>query len=190
MSYFSRMVYPLTIDGSARAPRRRRLCAWSARSACCFRASPRSRSLGLPAALGRHDGKRASLFTGPDGMHHAICKGCSDFASCSFWKLSVPARVSTHRGAEKVDADIEGRAHNLKQRAIEILQLLPQVPERCSPRAKRGGPRGSPIHRRSDDISAEDKQALLETFDLKARLDKLLELLSRASKAEGVARDR
>src|SRR5207237_501898 len=39
------------------------------------------------------------------------------------------------------------------------------------------------------DISAEEKQALLETFDLKARLDKLLELLSHRIEVLKVSRD-
>ena len=39
------------------------------------------------------------------------------------------------------------------------------------------------------DISAEEKQALLETFDLKARLDKLLELLARRIEVLKVSRD-
>jgi ATP-dependent Lon protease len=39
------------------------------------------------------------------------------------------------------------------------------------------------------DIPAEDKQALLETFDLKARLDRLLELLARRIEVLKVSRD-
>ena len=69
--------------------------------------------------------------TGPDGMHHAICKGLKRFRVLQFlegYPFAV-ARVELIEEPEKLDADIEGRAHNLKQRAIEILQLLPQVPE-------------------------------------------------------------
>ena len=39
------------------------------------------------------------------------------------------------------------------------------------------------------DISAEEKQALLETFDLKARLDKLLDLLSHRIEVLKVSRE-
>ena len=39
------------------------------------------------------------------------------------------------------------------------------------------------------DVSAEEKQALLETFDLKARLDKLLELLAHRIEVLKVSRE-
>ena len=98
-----------------------------------------------------------------------------------------------HRAAGRVDAEIEGRAHRLKQRAIEILQLLPQVPEDMVAALKgvEGPSRLADFIAGLMDVSPEEKQKLLETFDVKARLDKLLELLThRIEVLKSVARHR
>src|SRR5271169_3130184 len=66
--------------------------------------------------------------TAPDGSHHAICKGIKRFRVLQFlegYPFTV-ARVQLIDAADKIDADIEGRAHSVKERAVEILQLLPQ----------------------------------------------------------------
>src|SRR5271157_2486451 len=69
--------------------------------------------------------------TAPDGTHHAICKGLQRFRVLQFLEgyPFTAARVQLVDAPEHVDADIEGRAHSLKERALEILRLLPQVPE-------------------------------------------------------------
>ena len=131
--------------------------------------------------------------TGPDGLHHAICKGLQRFRVLQFlegYPFTV-ARVELIEEPTQIDADIEGRAHNLKQRALEILQLLPQVPEEmvAALQSVEGPTRLADFIAGLMDISAEDKQALLETFDLKARLDKLLDLLSRRIEVLKVSRE-
>jgi ATP-dependent Lon protease len=131
--------------------------------------------------------------TAPDGSHHAICKGMKRFRVLQFlegYPFTV-ARVQTIDDPETVDADIEGRAHSLKERAIEILQLLPQVPEEmvAALQAVEGPSRLADFIAGLMDIGAEEKQALLETFDLKARLDKLLELLTHRIEVLKVSRE-
>jgi ATP-dependent Lon protease len=131
--------------------------------------------------------------TAPDGSHHAICRGMQRFRVLQFLEgYPFPvARVQLIEEPEGVDADVEGRAHALKQRAAEILQLLPQVPEEIVS-AFQGV--DSPA-RLADfiagmvDIDAAEKQALLETFDVKARLDKLLALLAHRIEVLKVSRD-
>ena len=68
--------------------------------------------------------------TAPDGTHHAICQGVQRFRVLQFLDgyPFMAARVQLIDDPEAVDPDIEGRARSLKQRALEILQLLPQVP--------------------------------------------------------------
>ena len=69
--------------------------------------------------------------TAPDGSHHVICQGVKRFRVLQFldgYPFTV-ARVQFIEEPGQIDPDIEGRALNLKQRATEILQLLPQVPE-------------------------------------------------------------
>jgi ATP-dependent Lon protease len=120
--------------------------------------------------------------TTPDGVHHAIARGLRRFRVLQFldgWPFTV-ARVQFIDDATEVDAEIEGRARALRERATEILQLLPQVPEEmvAALGAVEGASRLADFIAGLMDVSAEEKQSLLETFDLKARLDKLLSLLA------------
>jgi ATP-dependent Lon protease len=131
--------------------------------------------------------------TAPDGSHHAICKGLQRFRVLQFlegYPFTV-ARVQLIDAPDHVDADIEGRALSLKERAIEILQLLPQVPEEmvAALQGVEGPVALADFIAGLMDISAEEKQTLLETFDLKTRLDKLLELLSHRIEVLKVSRE-
>ena len=120
--------------------------------------------------------------TAPDGTHHAICSGQKRFRILQFLDgyPFLAARVQMIDDPAEIDADIEGRAHSLKARALEILTLLPQVPEEmvAALNAVEGPARLADFIAGLMDVGTEEKQALLETFDLKARLDKLLELLA------------
>src|SRR5499427_11077455 len=68
--------------------------------------------------------------TAPDGSHHAICSGVKRFRVLQFLDGCpfLAARVQVIEDPEAVDTEIEGRALNLKERALEVLGLLPQVP--------------------------------------------------------------
>src|SRR5205814_6995377 len=130
--------------------------------------------------------------TAPDGSHHAICKGVKRFRVLQFlegYPFTV-ARVQLIEDSDKVDADIEGRGHRLRERAIEILQSLPQVPEEmvAALQGVEGPARLAAFLAGLMDISAEEKQALLETFDLKARLDMQRDLLSHRIEVLDVSR--
>jgi ATP-dependent Lon protease len=131
--------------------------------------------------------------TTQDGLHHAIARGLRRFRVLQFldgWPFLV-ARVQFIDDPEEVAPEIEGRARALKQRALEILQLLPQVPEEMvvALQGVEGAARLADFISGLMDVSAEEKQALLETFDLKARLDKLLELLARRIEVLKVTRE-
>jgi ATP-dependent Lon protease len=121
--------------------------------------------------------------TAPDGSHHAIAQGIERFRVLQFLEgYDFPvARVQRIEAPAAVDADTEARAHNLRQRAIEVLQLLPQVPEEmvAALQDMKAPAQLADLVAGFMDIDAQEKQKLLETFDLRARLDKLLDLLSR-----------
>jgi ATP-dependent Lon protease len=122
--------------------------------------------------------------TGLDGSHHVVCQGEQRFRVLQFLEgYDFPvARVQRIEENTQPDADIEARALALKQRAIEILKLLPQeVPEEmiAGLQAIESPARLADLVAGLMDAGAEEKQALLETFDLRARLDRLLELLAR-----------
>jgi len=120
--------------------------------------------------------------TAPDGSHHLICQGESRFRVLQFLEgYPYPvARVQYIEEPEAVNSDIEARAHNLMERALEILQLLPQAPEEmiAALRAVKSPARLADFIAGFVELTAEEKQQLLEMFDLKARLDRLLEVLS------------
>ena len=131
--------------------------------------------------------------TTPDGSHHAIARGLRRFRVLQFldgYPFTV-ARVQFIDDPEEVDAEIEGRARTLRERAVEILQLLPQVPEEmvAALQAVEGPSRLADFIAGLMDVGAEEKQGLLETFDLRARLDKLLQLLAHRIEVLKVSRD-
>ena len=69
--------------------------------------------------------------TGADSSHHVVAQGEERFRVVQFldgWDFPV-ARVLRLPQTESADAEIEARALALKQRAVDILRLLPQVPE-------------------------------------------------------------
>jgi ATP-dependent Lon protease len=131
--------------------------------------------------------------TTPDGLHHAIARGLRRFRVLQFldgYPFTV-ARVQFIDEPEETDPEIEGRARALKERASEILQLLPQVPEEmvAALQAVEGAGRLADFIAGLMDISAEEKQKILETFDLKSRLDRLLELLAHRIEVLKVTRE-
>ncbi|MEP7085112.1 MAG: LON peptidase substrate-binding domain-containing protein, partial [Betaproteobacteria bacterium] len=131
--------------------------------------------------------------TAPDGTHHAICQGVKRFRVLHYLEgyPFMVARVEMIDEQPGTTPEVEGRAHNLRQRAGEILQLLPQVPEEVvsALNGVEGAARLADFIAGLMDISAEEKQALLETFDLKTRLDKLLDLLTHRIEVLKVSRD-
>ena len=121
--------------------------------------------------------------TGADGSHHLVAQGEERFRVLEFldgYEFPV-ARVQRIPQAEATDPEIEARGMSLKQRAVEILRLLPQVPEEMVVALQNieGPSQLADLVSGLMDATSEEKQALLETFDVRARLDKLLDHLAR-----------
>ena len=131
--------------------------------------------------------------TAAEGAHHAICQGTKRFRVLQFLEgyPFLAARVEVIEEATSADADVEGRAHSLRQRAAEILQLLPQVPEEVVTALQNveGPAQLADFIGGLMDIGPEEKQTLLATLDLKARLDQLLALLTHRIEVLKVSRD-
>jgi ATP-dependent Lon protease len=123
--------------------------------------------------------------TAPDSAHHVVCQGEERFRVLQFldgYDDFLVARVQRIPDTEQANQEIEARALSLKQRAIEILQLLPQeVPQEIvkALQSIEAPALLADVVAGLMDASVEEKQALLETFDLRTRLDRLLEILSR-----------
>jgi ATP-dependent Lon protease len=131
--------------------------------------------------------------TTPDGIHHAVARGLRRFRVLRFldgYPFTV-AQVQYIDEPQRADSEIEGRARALKQRALETLQLLPQVPAEMvsALEGMNDAAQLADVIAGVLDIPAEEKQALLETFDLKTRLDKLLEVLAHRIEVLKVSRD-
>jgi ATP-dependent Lon protease len=120
--------------------------------------------------------------TAPDGTHHVICHGVRRFRVVEFLPgyPYLVARVEEVGISEVMIPEIEARLRLLKERAREALQLLPNAqPEIVA--AIDGIGSASAL---ADfiagiiDASPAEKQDVLETFDIKERLDKVLGLLA------------
>ena len=126
-------------------------------------------------------GQVLRYLTGADGAHHLVVQGMTRFRVLEFldgWPFLV-ARVAAVEQPEDVGPDIEARFYQLKQQAIEAIALLPNVPDELADVVRNMSSAGALADMVAHflDIKVEQKQDVLETFDLKRRLDKVLALL-------------
>ena len=127
-------------------------------------------------------GQVVRYITGAEATHHLVVQGMSRFRVLEFlegWPFLV-ARVEMVQQDETVTPQIEARFLQLKEQAVEAIQLLPNAPEELAVVVQQVSSPAvlSDMVANLLDVKNEDKQDLLETFDLKRRLDKVLELLS------------
>jgi ATP-dependent Lon protease len=120
--------------------------------------------------------------TAPDGNHHLIARGARRFRVLEFLPgfPYLVAKVEEVGEAEIYSTDIAARMHQLKERAREAISFLTNVPQEIagaieqmqSPSAL------ADFIANVSDLAPAEKQDLLETFDVAARLDKLLRYLA------------
>jgi ATP-dependent Lon protease len=127
-------------------------------------------------------GQVVRYITGAEGAHHLVVQGLSRFRVLEFlegWPFMV-ARVEMVKQDERTSPEIEARFLQLKQQAVEAIELLPNAPEELAVVVQQVSSPAllSDMVANLLDVKHEDKQDLLETFDLKRRLDKVLEVLS------------
>ena len=127
-------------------------------------------------------GQVVRYITGQEGAHHLVVQGTSRFRVLEFlegWPFLV-ARVQYIETRDELTPEIEARFLQLKERAVEAIQLLANAPEELAVVVQQVGTPGLLADMVANllDVKNEDKQDLLETFELKRRLDKVLELLA------------
>jgi len=120
--------------------------------------------------------------TGPDGAHHLVCQGDERFQAIEFlsgWPFLV-ARIQRIAEPEERTPEIEARFLNLQQQAIEALELLPQAPPEMIVAVQGVRSPGALADLASAymDMKPEEKQEILETIDVSARMDKVSRLLA------------
>jgi ATP-dependent Lon protease len=130
--------------------------------------------------------------TAADGTHHLIAQGEQRFTVLDYVSHDpfLVARIETHREPAVNDRDVEARGLTLRERAIEASQLLPQAPGELvnAIRAIESVATLADVVASFMDLKFTEKQEILATFDLKARLDRVLALLNRRIEVLKVSR--
>jgi ATP-dependent Lon protease len=120
--------------------------------------------------------------TAPDGSHHLICQGEQRFKVVEYlsgWPFFV-ARVLQIPEPETQSAEVEARFVNLKAQTLEAIQLLPQAPPDllAAIQSIEGPSALADLAVAYMDVKPEEKQEILETLDISARMDKVSRLLA------------
>jgi ATP-dependent Lon protease len=141
----------------------------------------RDESVSEPSGLDLHRvgtvGGVLRYLTAPDGTHHVVTQGQQRFRILEYLDgyPFLVARIQMAPEHETMDTEILARFHNLRQQAVEAVQLLPQAPQELLA-AVQNVPTASAL---ADlvanymDLKPEEKQEVLETFDLARRLEKV-----------------
>ncbi len=138
----------------------------------------------IPVDLHRM-GTEASLLrylTSPDGGHHAICQGERRYRVLDFLDgyPFLAARVERIAEVESPSKDVAARLLNLRNQALEVLQLLPQTPAELvnAVQSVTSAPGLADLIASFMDITPAEKQEILETVDIERRLERVSEMLA------------
>jgi ATP-dependent Lon protease len=120
--------------------------------------------------------------TAADGANHLICQGQQRFQILEFlpgWPFLV-ARVLRIPEPETRSPEIEARFLHLKGQATEALQLLPQAPEEllAAIRSVTSPATLADLATAYMDLDPAEKQEILETIDVSARMEKVSRMLA------------
>ena len=138
----------------------------------------------LPVDLHRV-GTEANLLryvTSPDGSHHVICQGERRFRVGEFldgYPFFV-ARVEPVPELQEQTTETEALLVNLRNLALEVLQLLPQTPGELvnAIQSVTSAPALADLIASFMDITSTQKQEILETFAIERRLERVSALLA------------
>jgi ATP-dependent Lon protease len=119
--------------------------------------------------------------TAGDG-NHLICQGEQRFQVVEFltgWPFLV-ARVIRIPEPETKSPEVEARLVNLRGQALEALELLPQAPKELMAAIQGIDAPGALADLAASymDVKPDEKQEVLETIDIAARMDKVSRLLA------------
>jgi ATP-dependent Lon protease len=131
--------------------------------------------------------------TAPDGTHNVICQGEERFRIVEFLDGHPFMAARVERIAEPTagGAAIDARMHQLKQRAVEALQLVPNAPAELVASVQGIEAPGmlADIVAGVMDLKPEEKQQVLETIEPEPRLDKVIWMLSYRIEVLRLSRD-
>ncbi len=120
--------------------------------------------------------------TAPDGSHHLVCQGEQRFQVVEYltgWPFFV-ARVLQIPEPKTNSPEVEARFVNLRAQTLEAIQLLPQAPQEllAAVQSIEGPAALADLAIAYMDVKPEEKQEILETVDIVARMDKVALLLA------------
>jgi len=131
--------------------------------------------------------------TAPDGTHHLICQGEQRFSVLDFVQREphLTARIERHADSTLMNPEIEARGLRLRELTIEALQLLPQAPPELLGAVQNIESLTSLADLIASflDLKPAEKQAVLSTFDIRERLDLVLELLAQRVEVLRISRE-
>jgi ATP-dependent Lon protease len=190
---FPGVVLPIAIQGARAVAAAQEAVRTQRRVGLLLQKDP---SIEDPETDGLHQvGTAASIvrfITAADGTHHLICQGEQRFTVLDYVSREpfFVARIEAHKEVTVLDHEVEARGFNLREKAMEALQLLPHSPAELANaiRAVESIPSLADIVASFMDLKTADKQDILATFDLKTRLDRVLTLLNRRIEVLKVSR--
>jgi ATP-dependent Lon protease len=131
--------------------------------------------------------------TTPEGAHHLVCQGESRFRVLEMVRDTpyFAARIESIAEPVATGPEIEARFTLLKQRALEALALLPQTPPELAQLISGIESAGqlADLIMSFMDVKSAEKQEVLETLDLKERLDKVTRILSHRVEVLKITKD-
>jgi len=119
--------------------------------------------------------------TSPDGAHHVVAQGEQRFRVIEFLEgyPFLVARVERIAEPEARGTDVEARFMQLKERARQTLELLPQAPQELGATLDNIPTPGALADLVAGfmDVKAPEKQLVLETLPIRERVDTVLRML-------------
>jgi ATP-dependent Lon protease len=124
----------------------------------------------------------ARYITAPDGGHHLICQGDQRFQIVEFldgWPFLV-ARVLRIPEPHPASPEVEARFLHLQSQAVEAIELLPQAPPEllAAIQSVTLPAELADLTTAYMDMKPEEKQEILETIDVVARMEKVSRFLA------------
>ena len=120
--------------------------------------------------------------TAPDGTHHIVCQGEQRVRIVEYlngWPFFVAEAERIPEPAKSSD-EVEARFINLKSQAIEAVELLPQAPNELLMTIQGMDSPGAlaDLVAAFMDATPDEKQEILETVDIGARLERVSRILA------------
>ncbi len=120
--------------------------------------------------------------TAPNGMHHLIVQGERRFRVLDYVP-GLPFLAARYEDVGEAVArgpEVEAFANTLRQKASEAVELLPQVPPELPAALSSIESPGvlADLVAGIIDIKPAEKQSLLETYDVRGRLERLVDLVT------------